>query len=63
LAFCSFSHISFIPQENTTFHGIRDSIQTAGWLRALWVCIIVLASVAALIGCGLIGWSISLAFL
>ena len=43
-------------KENTTFHGIRDSIQTAGWLRALWVCIIVLASVAALIGCGLIVW-------
>ncbi|CAK5078759.1 unnamed protein product [Meloidogyne enterolobii] len=43
-------------RENTTFHGIRDSIATGGWLRALWICIIFLASMAALIGCGFIVW-------
>ncbi|KAL7070377.1 hypothetical protein ACQ4LE_010351, partial [Meloidogyne hapla] len=43
-------------RENTTFHGIRDSIATVGWLRAIWICIIFLASMAALIGCGFIVW-------
>ncbi|KAF7629299.1 hypothetical protein Mgra_00009194 [Meloidogyne graminicola] len=43
-------------KENTTFHGIRDSIATVGWLRALWICIIFFASMAALIGCGFIVW-------
>ncbi|KAL3081310.1 hypothetical protein niasHT_039787 [Heterodera trifolii] len=42
--------------QNTTFHGIRDTVQTSGHLRLLWLAIVILATFAALVGCALIVW-------